>query len=80
MIKYLAKKRLTKEDLALNKDGTSSRWRFATRVVTSNKEVDCINLGQLIRFAKDHGKIVFFWYVETTGSNGNATRAELSTA
>ena len=80
MIKYLTKKRLTKEDLALNKDGTSSRWRFATRVVTSNKEVDCINLGQLIRFAKDHGKIVFFWYVETTGSNGNATRAELSTA
>ena len=80
MINYLTKKRLTKEDLVPNGDGTSSCWRFATRVVTSNKEVDCINSGQLIRFAKDHGKIVFFWYVETTGSNGNTTRAELSTA
>ena len=79
MIKYLTKKRLTKVDLAPNEDGTSSRWRFATRVVTSNKEVDCINLKQLIRFAKDHGKIVFFWYVETTGSSGNAARAEVST-
>ena len=80
MIKYLTRKRLTKEDLAPSEDGASSRWRFATRIVTSNKEVDCINLRQLIRFAKDHGKTVFFWYVETTGSAGNASRSEMSTA
>ena len=80
MINYLTRKRLTKADLCPSEDGTSSRWRFATRIVTSNKEVDCINLRQLIRFAKDHGKVVFFWYVETTGATGNAARSELSTA
>ena len=80
MINYLTRKRLTKADLSPSEDGTSSRWRFATRIVTSNKEVDCINLRQLIRFAKDHGKVVFFWYVETTGATGNAARSELSTA
>ena len=79
LIKYLMKKRLTKKDLVSNKGGTPSHWRFTTRIVTSNKEVDAINLSQLIRFAKDNNKVVFFWYVETTSSSGNAG-VKLSTA
>ena len=79
MIRYLTSKRLTKKDLTSDEDGTPSRWRFTTRIVTSNKEVDAINLSQLIRFAKDNNKPVFFWYVETANSSGNDTHIKSST-
>jgi len=56
-----------------SKDGKPSPWRFATRIVTSNKEVDVINKSQLVRFARDHGKPVYFWQCEPTGSDGDCT-------
>ena len=48
-----------------------SPWRFAPRIVTSNKEVDIINKSQLHRFARDHGKPVYFWQCQPTGADGD---------
>lgn len=71
LVRYLKKKQLTKKDLAPQEDGKPSQWRFTTRIATSNKEVDFINKKQLIRFARDHSKPVYFWHVEATGSKGS---------
>ena len=70
-MQYLKNARLTKRDMYPSKDGKPSSWRFATRIVTSNKEVDVINKSQLVRFARDHGKPVYFWQCEPTGSDGD---------
>ena len=44
--------------------------------MTSNKEVDAINLSQLKRFARDHGKPVLFWQYQPTGAGNNDCVAE----
>ena len=61
-------KRITKPDILSDKNGNESAWRFATRIVTSNKEVNVINKSQVLRFAKDKGKPVYFWHCQPTGA------------
>ena len=70
-MQYLKDARLRKNDMNPCKDGKPSPWRFATRIVTSNKEVDVVNKSQLVRFARDHGKPVYYWQCEPTGSDGD---------
>ena len=70
-MQYLAKKRLRKADLTSQEEGKRSPWRFATRIVTSNKEVDAINKSQLIRFARENRKPVLFWQCQPTCTSGD---------
>ena len=71
LVRYLANKQITKKDVGLCANGKPSPWRFATRVVTSNKEVHAINKAQIIRFAKACGRPVYYWHCQPTGSDKN---------
>ena len=72
-MQYLKGARLSKNDMRCYKYDKASPWRFAPRIVTSNKEVDIINKSQLHRFARDHGKPVYFWQCQPTGADGDTT-------
>ena len=63
---------MKKDDVRECANGDPSPWRFATRIVTSNKEVNAINKSQVVRFAKACGKPVYFWYCRPTGGDGNS--------
>lgn len=71
LVQYLQGARLSKRDMRCCKHNKVSPWRFAPRVVTSNKEVDIINKAQLHRFARDEGKPVYFWQCQPTGADGD---------
>jgi hypothetical protein len=71
LIQYLQGARLRKNDMRRDKLQEPSPWRFAPRIVTSNKEVDTVNKSQLHRFARDHRKPVYFWQCRPTGTDGD---------
>ena len=72
LLEYLASKLINKNDVRDEENGDPSPWRFATRIVTSNKEVNAINKSQIVRFAKGCGRPVYYWHCQPTGADGNA--------
>lgn len=72
LVEYLASKLINKNDVRDGENGDPSPWRFATRIVTSNKEVNAINKSQIVRFAKGCGRPVYYWHCQPTGADGNA--------